>query len=429
MKYYVEGDRIQFDYCGEDLSASTTGVVVFVDKEHVIVRFEFCNPFAASGLNRKGLSEEELTSLHVDIESLRKNEYDVFVDLKAPHSYLPNDIFNDEKAAIRPEDIYWCNVVLDEPINGYSVVEKDGKYNFIDLNTDNYISDLWFDRVINWVYRKEIVHTREMNFRGSNGVTKHIPPHDKTIEGIYTIVQIGDTCYKIQDQKDFYEERYLFVTNLTPEPVKSKHTHPKRLNLSPRRRSDDFKDIFGAREYMIKDLVYKTVCKIDNRWYLAYSLKQPWARKWRDIYYQRDKEATVKMDRQWWYFMFTTMACSELCIGQSNGKYGFFPLMAHMGMQDGDYYAEGYPFIYDEYKIYESDTVHQHYHIDNAYSYIAVRENEKWGLLKITGMPSMKIEQVSESKYPDPETMFYELGIEIPNNPEEPDLREETGEW
>ena len=127
--------------------------------------------------------------------------------------------------------------------------------------------------------------------------------------------------------------------------------------------------------------------------------------------------------------MFTTMACSELCIGQSNGKYGFFPLMAHMGMQDGEYYAEGYPFIYDEYKIYESDTVHQHYHIDNAYSYIAVREKEKWGLLKITGMPSMKLEQVSESKYPDPETMFYELGIEIPNNPEEPDLREENGEW
>jgi hypothetical protein len=41
----------------------------------------------------------------------------------------------------------------------------------------------------------------------------------------------------------------------------------------------------------------------------------------------------------------------------------------------------------------------------------------------------MKLEQVSDSKYPDPETMFYELGIEIPNNLEEPYLREETGEW
>ena len=428
MKYYVEGDRIQFDYCGEDLSASTTGVVVFVDKEHVIVHFEFCNPFAASGLNRKGLSEEELTRLNVDIESMRKNEYDVFVDLKAPHSYLPNDIFNDEKAAIRPEDIYWCNVVLDEPINGYRVVEKDGKYNFIDLNTDNYISDLWFDRVINWVYRKENVHTREMNFRGSNGVTKHIPPHDKTIEGIYTIVQIGDTCYKIQDQKDFYEERYLFVTNLTPEPVKSKHTHPKRLNLSPRRRSDDFKGIFGASEYMIKDLVYKTVCKIDNRWYLAYSLKQPWARKWRDIYYQRDKEATVKMDRQWWYFMFSTIACSELCIGQANEKYGLFPLVSHMGMQHGEYYSEGYPFIYDDVKVFDSHTVRQSTYNEDAYGYIAVKEGFNWGLFKMAGMPTLKLERIAESKYQDLASMFSELGIELPEHADDPCLREETDE-
>ena len=49
MKYYVEGDRIRVNYCGEDLSASTAGKVVFVDNEHLIVHFEFYNPFAADG--------------------------------------------------------------------------------------------------------------------------------------------------------------------------------------------------------------------------------------------------------------------------------------------------------------------------------------------------------------------------------------------
>ena len=400
MKYYVEGDSISVDYCGEDLSASTTGKVVYADKEHLIVRFEFCNPFAADGLNRKGLSEDDVSQLNgIDIESFRKNEYDVFIDMKSPHTYLPNDIFRDNKAAIRPEDIYWNNIVLDEPINNYIVVEKDGKYNFIDVNNDDYISDLWFDRVINWTSQK------------------------------YTIVQLEDTCYLIKKYKYANEEDYLFVTNLTPKPVSSRpNPHPRRLNQSPRRRSDGFKGIFGVNERTVKDIVYKTVCKIEDRWYLTHSLREPWARRWRDIYYKRDREATVKMDRQWWYCMFTTFACAELSIGQANGKYGFFPLMSHMGMQDAEYYAEDYPFIYDEYKIYESDTVRQHTHIDNAYSYIAVREDDKWGLLKITGMPTMTLEQVAESKYPDIETMFSDLGIKLPENADSPCLREQTDE-
>lgn len=402
MKYYVEGDSISVDYCGEDLSASTTGKVVYADKEHLIVRFEFCNPFAADGLNRKGLSEDDISQLNgIDIESFRKNEYDVFIDLKSPHTYLPNDIFGDFKAAIRPEDIYWNNIVLDEPINNYIVVEKDGKYNFIDVNNDDYISDLWFDRVINWTSQK------------------------------YTIVQLEDTCYLISLGKGFNEEDYLYVTHLTPTPMSSRpkpHPHPKLQNRKPQRHFGGFKEIFRVNELTVKDIVYKTVCKIEDRWYLTHSLREPWARRWRDIYYKRDREATVKMDRQWWYFMFTTFACAELSIGQANGKYGFFPLMSHMGMQDAEYYAKDYPFIYDEYKIYESDTVRQHTHIDNAYSYIAVREDDKWGLLKITGMPTMTLERVAESKYLDPDTMFSELGIEVPEIQDEPALREETDE-
>lgn len=398
MKHYVEGDLISVNYCGEDLSASTTGKVVFANKEHLIVRFEFCNPLAARSLNRNGLSEDDISQLSIDIESFRKNEYDVFIDIKSPHTYLPNGIFSDNKAAIRPEDIYWGNVVLDEPINDYTIVEKDGKYNFIDVNNDDYISDLWFDRVINWTSQK------------------------------YTIVQLEDTCYLIKKYKDANKEDYLYVTHLTPTPMSSRptpHPHPRLQNRRPQRHFGGFKDIFRVNERTVKDIVYKTACKIEDRWYLTHSLREPWTRKWRSIYYKRDKEATIKMDRQWWYFMFTTFACAELSIGQANGKYGFFPLMSHMGMQDADYFAEEYPFIYDEYKIYESDTIHQHTHVDNAYSYIAVREGNKWGLMKITGMPTMKLERVAESKYPNPAAMLSDLGIAIHENPYGPSLIEE----
>lgn len=52
MKHYAKSDSVRVNYCGEDLSTSTTGKVVFVDREHLIVRFEFYNRLAAYGLNR-----------------------------------------------------------------------------------------------------------------------------------------------------------------------------------------------------------------------------------------------------------------------------------------------------------------------------------------------------------------------------------------
>ena len=48
--------------------------------------------------------------------------------------------------------------------------------------------------------------------------------------------------------------------------------------------------------------------------------------------------------------------------------------------------------------------------------------------MKIIGMPAMKLERVAEPKYPDPDTIFSELGIEIPENQDEPHLREQTDE-
>ena len=382
MKYYVEGDRIEVNYCGEDLSASTTGKVVFVDKEHLIVHFEFYNPFAADGLNRQSMTDSEVEHItEKPIETFRKNEDDVFIDMKAPHTYLPTDVIDggDNWAPVWMAEMFWDNVIFDEPINGFTVVEKDGKFNFIDLETGEYFSEVWFDKVINWTYKD---------------LKK------------YTVVQYDYRCYAITKFGDD-----VLVTPLSPSP-----------------RLMTFEEVFGTNLPEPKAVVvdpHKTVCKIDDRWYLTSCIKDPFSKQMSPSYAKKYQGEYIKMDKQWWYFLLTSN-CAELTFGQVNGKYGLFPLMRQTGTQHGDYYTEGYPFIYDDVKIYNGNLSDD---IDTEdYGHIAVKENNLWGLFKLTGFPTMKLERIAESIYPDPETMFYELGIEIPTNTDEPRLREETDE-
>ena len=75
--------------------------------------------------------------------------------MKAPHTHLPIDRFEggNSWASLWMEEMFWNNIVFDEPVIGFTVVEKDGKFNFIDLDTDEYFSDIWFDKVINWAYK------------------------------------------------------------------------------------------------------------------------------------------------------------------------------------------------------------------------------------------------------------------------------------
>ena len=63
MKHYAKSDSVRVNYCGEDLSTSTTGKVVFVDREHLIVRFEFYNRLAVYGLNRQFISDGEIENI------------------------------------------------------------------------------------------------------------------------------------------------------------------------------------------------------------------------------------------------------------------------------------------------------------------------------------------------------------------------------
>ena len=376
MKYYVEGDSITVNHCGKDLSASATGKVVYADKEHLIVRFEFCNQLAAYGINRDSLEDCVVSSItEQGIDTLRKNEFDVFLDMKCPHQYLTKDT---NYGIDWEKEMFWDNLILDEPINGFIVVEKDGKYNFIDLDTDEYFSNKWFDKVTNWCY---------------HGFDR------------YTVVQDDDRCYVIiKDDDDVF---------LSPLGIK--------VQL-------DYEGIFGVKlpePIIVKVDPKKTVCNIDNKWHLTTSIYDPFRHRMWPNYAKRYKGECIKMDRQWWYFMYTTFACGELSIGQANGKYGLFPLVEPLGMQHGDYYAEGYPFIYDDFKVFDSPTIKQETFSENAYGYIAVKENDKWGLFKMTGMPTLKLERIADSIYSDYNDIFTELGIELQEGTDGPDLREQ----
>lgn len=379
MKHYVVGDYIRVNCCGDDMSSSSSGRVVHADKEHLIVRFEFYNQLAAYGLNRPAMTDIEVENIiNKPIETFRKNEDDVFLDMKAPHTHLPIDRFEggDTWAPVWMEEMFWDNVVFDEPVNGFTVVEKDGKFNFIDLDTDEYFSDVWFDKVINWTYK-------DLNK--------------------YTVVQYEGRCYAITKFRD--------DVLVTP--------------LSPCHRLMTFEDAFGVKlpepRIVIVD-PHKTVCKIDDRWYLTSCIKDLFSTRMQPFYAKRYKGEHITMDKQWWYFLCTSN-CAELSIGMYDGKYGLFPLMRQTGTQHGDYYTEDYPFIYDNIKVYDVK-VNSDYG-QERYGYIAVEENSKWGLFKLTGFPTMKMERIAASIYPDPETMIAELGIEIQEDPYEPVLREE----
>ena len=86
---YKLNDVVRFEYCGPDNSIAISGRVVFVDDEHIIVNI----PLAAD-FNRYCLDYELVEQITgTPVSNLKKYEYDRFVDLKDPATYLPYNTF------------------------------------------------------------------------------------------------------------------------------------------------------------------------------------------------------------------------------------------------------------------------------------------------------------------------------------------------
>ena len=89
---YKVGDLVIFEYCGPDNSIAISGRVVFVDDEHIIVNIPFNTK--AADFNRDCLDYELVEQITgTPVSNLKKYEYDRFVDLKDPATYLPYNTF------------------------------------------------------------------------------------------------------------------------------------------------------------------------------------------------------------------------------------------------------------------------------------------------------------------------------------------------
>ena len=89
---YKAGDLVIFEYCGPDNSIAISGRVVFVDDEHIIVNIPFNTK--AADFNRDCLDYELVEQITgTPVSNLKKYEYDRFVDLKDPATYLPYNTF------------------------------------------------------------------------------------------------------------------------------------------------------------------------------------------------------------------------------------------------------------------------------------------------------------------------------------------------
>lgn len=184
MKYKI-GDKVSFDYAGPDMTSLMYGSVIYVDTEHIIVRVPCRTKGLAGDFNRNYLDAKEVESiLGKDINSVKVYEHDVFVDMMNPFTYLAENFYycQDEENLFAPEnwivdDVDWDTVVLSGEINGYTIVERDGKYNFCCVRTGELISELWYDKVLNF-----------FNFKGT----------------LYSLVMIDGDCYRIEELEDDY---------------------------------------------------------------------------------------------------------------------------------------------------------------------------------------------------------------------------------
>ena len=91
---YKLNDIVRFEYCGPDNSIAISGRVVFVDDEHIIVNIPFDTVQKAADINRDCLDYELVEQITgTPVSNLKEYEYDRFVDLKNPATYLPYETF------------------------------------------------------------------------------------------------------------------------------------------------------------------------------------------------------------------------------------------------------------------------------------------------------------------------------------------------
>lgn len=91
---YKLNDVVRFEYCGPDCTASMSGRVIFVNNEHTLVHIPFYTFQLAADINRKCLDYESVEKITgMSVEKIKKYEFDRFIDMADPATFIPKDTF------------------------------------------------------------------------------------------------------------------------------------------------------------------------------------------------------------------------------------------------------------------------------------------------------------------------------------------------
>ena len=105
---YEVGDVVKFDFCADEMIHSQYGKVIYVDKLHTIVHVTSHTKQLMS-LNRNPIPHEVVSDIICqDIETVIEHDYDKFIDMMDPYSYLAVDPFS-------PETWISSNTIYEQP--------------------------------------------------------------------------------------------------------------------------------------------------------------------------------------------------------------------------------------------------------------------------------------------------------------------------
>ena len=144
-----------------------------------------------------------------------------------------------------------------------------------------------------------------------------------------------------------------------------------------------------------------TIYEIDGKWYTRSSIflfgemEKPYRSRYKD-------ESVIASSLK--YYMLNDCNVSGLGIAEYDGKFGLFPLEKRTGSQSGIWCCSGYPFIYDDVKVYAD------WNRWDDFGYVAVKRDGKWGVIKVTQFPSPMIAQVANIEYDTPEEAMKAAG-------------------
>ena len=93
---YKLNDVVRFEYCGPDYTISMSGRVIFVDNEHTLVHIPFYTFQQAADINRNCLDYESVEKITgMSVEKIKVYEFDRFIDMADPATFIPSDTFSE----------------------------------------------------------------------------------------------------------------------------------------------------------------------------------------------------------------------------------------------------------------------------------------------------------------------------------------------